>query len=80
MSVREKILFLTLSLVSLVIMGSVAFFTLNNIGNYAERSSASLGTETVNDSSSALQFAAEAHMVRVVSDQAEISNVLFEDT
>jgi len=82
MSVREKILFLflALSLISLGIMGSVALFTLNNIGNYAERSSSSLGTVAVNDSSSALQLAAETHMVRVVSDQAEISNVLFEDT
>ncbi len=82
MSVREKILclFLALSLVLLGIMGSVAFFTLNNIGNYAEKSSTSLGKEAVNDSSAALQIATEAHMVKVASDQAEISNVIFEDT
>jgi sigma-B regulation protein RsbU (phosphoserine phosphatase) len=82
LNVRTKILiiFLALSLVSLLITGFVAFFTISNVGNYAERSSSTLGRQAVNDSTVALEQAAEGNMLRIASDQAEITNVLFKDS
>jgi len=82
MSVREKILvlFLALSLVSLGIMGFLAFFTIGDVGKFAAGSTDALGNHAVNDSSSELRQEATTNMIRIASDQAAISNVLFEDT
>ena len=81
-NVRTKILiiFLALSLISLFITGFVAIFTISDVGNYAEKSSSTLGRQAVNDSTVALEQAAEGTMLRIASDQAEITNVLFKDT
>jgi sigma-B regulation protein RsbU (phosphoserine phosphatase) len=82
LNVRAKILivFLVLSMVSLIITGFFAFTSLDKMGRYAQGSSQSLGESAVNDSSVALQQTAEEYLLRVASDQAEITNVLFEDT
>ncbi|GAB6286781.1 MAG: hypothetical protein STSR0009_29840 [Methanoregula sp.] len=82
LSVRAKILivFLALSVVSLIITGFFAFAALDKMGRYAEESSATLGVQAINDSSAALQKNAEEYLLRVASDQAEITNALFEDT
>jgi sigma-B regulation protein RsbU (phosphoserine phosphatase) len=81
-NVRTKILiiFLALSLISLLITGFVAFVTISDVGTYAEKSSSGLGRQAVNDSTEALEQAAEGTMLRIASDQAEISNVLFKET
>jgi sigma-B regulation protein RsbU (phosphoserine phosphatase) len=81
-NVRAKILivFLTLAIVALLITGYVAFFSISAVGNTAETNSLGLGQEAVNETTIALQTSAEEHLVRIASDQAEVTNVLFEDT
>ncbi len=82
MSVRQKILiiFLSLSLMSLLITGMLAFVTISNIGHYAEDSSTALGVTAVNDSSVALREEAEIDLKRIAFDQAEITQLSFDDT
>ncbi|MDD1683531.1 MAG: HAMP domain-containing protein, partial [Methanoregula sp.] len=82
LNVRAKILllFLGLSVLSLLVTGFVAVYTITGVGNLAESSSTSLGREAVNDSSAALQQSAEQNLLRVASDQAEVTDVIFADT
>jgi phosphoserine phosphatase RsbU/P len=82
LNVRTKILllFLALSVLSLLVTGFVAVYTINGVGNLAETSSASLGKEAVNDSSTALIQSAEQDLLRIASDQAEVTDVIFTDT
>ena len=82
MNVRTKILvvFLALSVISLFITGFFAFSAITDMGRFAQGSSQSLGENAVNDSSFALQKTAAEYLIRVASDQAEITNVLFYDT
>ncbi|MGA2919363.1 SpoIIE family protein phosphatase [Methanoregula sp.] len=81
-NVRVKILiiFLSLAIVALLITGYVAFFSISDVGKSAETSSLSLGQEAVDETTTALQASAEEHLVRIASDQAEVTNVLFENT
>ncbi len=78
--ITDKILivFLALSMISLLIVGSLAFFAILDIGNYAMHSSTSLGGRAVNDSMTALESDAEKYLLRLAKDQAAISNTLFE--
>ncbi|MDO9326293.1 MAG: SpoIIE family protein phosphatase [Methanoregula sp.] len=82
MSVRQKILviFLSLSLISLLITGVVAFFTINDVGNYAKQSSRTLGMTAVNDSTDSLQRESVINLLQIATDHAEITNVIFADT
>ncbi|MFA4850399.1 MAG: hypothetical protein WC626_11795, partial [Methanoregula sp.] len=82
LSVRQKILiiFLFLSIISLLITGLVALVTISNIGHYAEDSSTALGVTAVNDSSVALRQEAESNLMRIAFDQAEITQLSFDDT
>ncbi|MDD1694532.1 MAG: SpoIIE family protein phosphatase [Methanoregula sp.] len=82
LNVRTKILvmFLALALVSLMITGYVALSTIGNVARSAESSSLDLGREAIDETTTALEESAEVHLVQIASDQAEITNVLFEDT
>ena len=82
LNVRTKILllFLGLSVLSLLVTGFVAVYTITGVGNLAESSSISLGREAVNDSSAALMQSAEQNLLRIASDQAEVTDVIFFDT
>lgn len=82
LNVRAKILivFLALVVIALLITGYVALVSISDVGRSAENSSLSLGQEAVDDSTIALQASAEEHLVRIASDQAEVTNVLFENT
>jgi len=82
MSVRQKILaiFLILSVISLLITGIVAFYTIGDIGNNAEKSSQDLGRTAINKSQVSLMQEAEKDLQRIASDQAEITDVIFFDT
>ena len=82
LSVRQKILiiFLFLSIISLLITGLVALVTISDIGHYAENSSTALGVTAVNDSSVALRQEAESNLMRIAFDQAEITQLSFDDT
>ncbi|OPX64439.1 SpoIIE family protein phosphatase [Methanoregula sp. PtaB.Bin085] len=82
LNVRAKILllFLCLSVISLLVTGFVAVSTITGIGNLAGESSVTLGREAVNDSSAALMQSAEQNLLRLASDQASVTNVVFSDT
>jgi phosphoserine phosphatase RsbU/P len=74
------LIFLTLSIISLLVTGFFAFYTISDIGDSAQKSSVLLGFEAVRDSSAALQDSTEEYMVQVASDQAQLVDVLFLDT
>jgi sigma-B regulation protein RsbU (phosphoserine phosphatase) len=82
LNVRAKILllFLGLSVLSLLVTGFVAVYTITNVGNLAETSSMSLGRQAVNDSSAALMQSAEQNLLRVASGQAAVTDVIFSET
>ena len=82
LNVRTKILilFLSLSVIALLVTGFVAVYTITGVGNLAESSSTSLGREAVNDSSAALTLSAEQNLLRLASDQAAVTDVIFADT
>ena len=82
LSVREKILiiFLALSLLSLILTGLVAFVTISHIGNYSKQSLSELGKDAVNDSAVALKNEAEINLMRTATDQAQITELSFDDT
>jgi phosphoserine phosphatase RsbU/P len=82
LTVRAKILalFLALALASLLVTGYVALVTIGDVGRSAESSSRDLGQQAVVETTAALRASAEEHLVRIASDQATITNILFEDT
>ena len=82
LSVREKILiiFLSLSLLSLIITGLVAFVTISHLGDYSKQSLSELGNDAVNDSTVALIQEAEINLMRTATDQAQITQLSFDDT
>ena len=81
-TVRVKILimFLALALISLLITGYVALFTIGDVAKSAESSSLNLGQQALDTSTASLLDSAEKNLVQVASDQAVITEVLFEDT
>jgi sigma-B regulation protein RsbU (phosphoserine phosphatase) len=80
LTVRAKILlvFLSISMAALGIVGFAAFSTMSDMGSYALASSGELGTRAVSDSTAALEANAESALLRLTMDQADISNVVFE--
>jgi phosphoserine phosphatase RsbU/P len=82
LNVRTKILllFLGLAVLSLLVTGFVALYTITGVMNLAESSSSSLGFEAVNDSSAALMQSTEKNLLRIASDQAAVTDVIFSDT
>ena len=78
-TVRVKILvvFLSLSMVALGVVGYAAFSTMNDMGAYALTSSGQLGNRAVSDSTTALETNAETSLTRLATDQAAISDVVF---
>ena len=80
LNVKAKILlvFLSISMAALAIVGYAAFSTMGTMGSYALTSSSDLGTRAVSDSTTALEANAESSLLRLATDQADISNVIFE--
>ena len=64
-------------MVALGIVGYAAFSTMSTMGSYALASSGQLGDRAVSDSTTALEANAEASLVRLATDQADISSVVF---
>jgi len=79
LNVKTKILivFLTLSMVALAVVGYAAFFTMGDMSTSALSSSGQLGDRAVHDSTTALETNAESSLTRLATDQADISNVVF---
>jgi len=80
MTVRAKILavFLSISMAALGVVGFAALSTMSEMGSYALDSSGQLGSRAVSDSTAALEANAESSLLRLATDQADISNVVFE--
>jgi len=80
LNVKAKILlvFLSISMAALGIVGFAAFSTMSDMSAYAQNSSNHLGTRAVSDSTTALEANAESSLLRLATDQADISNVIFE--
>ncbi|PKG32930.1 SpoIIE family protein phosphatase [Methanoregula sp.] len=81
-SVRTKILalFLALSLITLIVMGYVALFTIGSLAKTAESGSFRQGEQAVDMATAALQQSAEQYLLQAASDQAAIAGTLFNDT
>jgi len=79
-SVQVKILlvFLALSMSALIIAGMLALTQVADVSDFAVSSSSDLGTRAMEDSSAALERDAQNSLLRLAKDQADISNVIFE--
>ncbi|MDD5142029.1 SpoIIE family protein phosphatase [Methanoregula sp.] len=81
-SVRTKILavFLTLSLITLLVTGYIALFTISSLARSAESGSVQQGQQAVDIATCALQQSAELYLQQAATDQAAIAGTLFNDT
>jgi sigma-B regulation protein RsbU (phosphoserine phosphatase) len=79
-SVRTKILllFLALSITTLIVFGFLALTQMENASIYAVDLSNDLGNKASNDSAVALETDAQTSLLTLAKDQAYISNILFE--
>lgn len=82
LNVRTKILlvFLFLSVLSLLATAFFALWTIAGIGDMALSGSSALGSEAVNESSSALLRSAEQSLMATAAGQAAVTDVIFSDT
>lgn len=77
---RTKILlvFLLLSIIALVATGYLAFTQMEDVSTFAAERSTELGNKASTDSATALETSARASLLKLASDQAYISNIIFE--
>lgn len=82
LNVREKILimFLALSVISLLVTGYVALFTISGLAHSAESSSMEQGRQAVEKATDALLESEQNFLIQAAGDQAQITNLLLEDT
>ena len=76
--VKLLIVFLSISIVALGITGFAAFSAMGDMGAFAQSASGQLGDRAVADSTSALEENAAESLLSLAIDQADISNVVFE--
>ncbi|MCX6689001.1 MAG: SpoIIE family protein phosphatase [Methanoregula sp.] len=76
--VKLLIVFLSISIVALGITGLAAFSAMGDMGAFAQKTSGQLGDRAVADSTAALEENAAASLLSLATDQADISNVVFE--
>jgi sigma-B regulation protein RsbU (phosphoserine phosphatase) len=79
-SIKTKVTtaFLGLSLFALIVFGIIAFNGITSLNDYSLKSSMALGDSAINDSTVALENQAEAHLLRLAIDQADISDNVFQ--
>ena len=76
--IKLLIVFLSISIVALSITGLAAFSAMGDMGAFAQSASGHLGDRAVADSTAALEENAAASLLALATDQADISNVVFE--
>lgn len=78
--VAVKLLIVILILTSLVfiIVGGISWFMMVNLGNYSIDSSSDLGKRAINESTVSLEEDAKGYLLRVAVDQADITDLVFE--
>lgn len=61
-----------------LIIGGISWIVISNLGNYATESSLALGERAIGESTTALEEDAEIYLLRLATDQAEITDMVFE--
>lgn len=69
---------LLLTSIIFVVIGGMSWIMMGNLGNYATDSSLALGEQAIGESTNALEEDAESYLLRLATDQAEISDMVFE--
>lgn len=78
--VAAKLLLVMILLTSIIflVIGGVSWIMMDNLGNYATGSSQALGEKAIGESTTALEEDAEIYLLRLATDQAEITDMIFE--
>lgn len=78
--VAGKLLLIMVLLTSLIfiVIGGISWIVMGNLGNYATESSMALGERAIGESTTALEEDAEIYLLRLATDQAEITDMVFE--
>lgn len=78
--VAGKLLLIMVLLTSLIftVIGGISWIVMGNLGNYATQSSLALGERAIGESTTALEEDAEIYLLRLATDQAEITDMVFE--
>ena len=78
--IKTKILLimLTITLIPLLIFSQIQFMNMNRLGNNAVRNIETLGGDAVEKSTKTLENQTRQYLIHMVSDQASISNTIFE--
>jgi len=75
---KLMIVLLGISLISILLFAAVSFFQMKSLGRFSLDSSISLGDQAIEDSAKALNNAASRSLLRLVADQAALSNAMLE--
>ncbi len=78
LTVKILAVFLALSVTSLAFIGILASINIRGISTYAIDTQVSLGNQAVSESTEALENQAKEALLRLVKDQAALSNTIFE--
>lgn len=78
--VAGKLLLIMVLLTCLIfsVIGGISWIVMGNLGNYATQSSLALGERAIGESTTALEEDAEIYLLRLATDQAEITDMVFE--
>ena len=68
------IVLLSISLISLLLFAGISYYHMKSLGSFALARSVSLGDQAIADSTSALDDQAKQYLLRLVVDQAALSN------
>ncbi|MBI4651502.1 SpoIIE family protein phosphatase [Candidatus Desantisbacteria bacterium] len=72
------IVILSISIISLIILGFISLYNTKNLGRYAVDKSTELGNSAARDSELELQKQAKYYLLRLAENQANLSNNIFE--
>ncbi len=77
--VKKKVFFAFLSLAVIIftVTGGVAFLMMGDMGTYSIQTITALSKTATQDSAGALENEAEMYLIRLATDQADISNIIF---
>ncbi len=80
LSVRTKIflVFLAISITALLLTGFLAFVQMGSVSRFATDRSTELAGHAMNDSAAALERNAQVSLLQLATDQADISDILFQ--
>jgi len=77
-TVKFLLIMVLLTSIIFLIIGGISWIVISNLGNYATESSLALGERAIGESTTALEEDAEIYLLRLATDQAEITDMVFE--